>query len=91
MGVLCLHALIIINTGRKAEVGTFTPDYKTLQKVPIVDAAISYTCPYNDKLYILIFKNLLSVPSMKKYIIPPFVIREVRLHVNTIPKIHTIG
>ena len=60
------HALIIIYTGQKAEVGPFSPDYEVLKKVPIFDAAICYTCPHNDKIYILIVKYSLSVPSMKK-------------------------
>jgi hypothetical protein len=89
MVVVGRHALIISNTGRTAEVSPFTPDYEALQKVPIVDAAIQYMCPYDDKLYILIVRNALSVPSMKHNLVPPFIVREAGVQVNSTPKIHT--
>ena len=66
MAVVGQQALIISNIGRKSEVSPFAPDYKALQKVPIVDVAISYTCPYNHNICILIVKDLLIVPSLKK-------------------------
>ena len=76
MVVVGRNALIISNTGRTTEVSHFTPDYEALQRVPIVDAALSYMCPYTDRQYVLIVRDALSVPSMKHNLILPFVIRE---------------
>jgi hypothetical protein len=100
MVVVGRHALVLSNTGRTAEVSPFTPDYDALQKVPIVDAAILYVCPYTNNLYVLItrtytnnlyvliMRNALSVPSMKHNLIPPFIMREAGIQVNSTPKIH---
>ena len=88
MVVVGRHASIVSDTGRTAEVSPFTPDYEALQKVPIVDAAILYLCPYSDKSYLLIVRNALSVPSMKHNLIPPFILREAGVHVHSTPKIH---
>jgi hypothetical protein len=87
MVVVGRHALIVSTSGKTAEVSPFTPDYEALQKVPIVDAAIAYTCPCTNKEYILIVRDALSVPSMKNNLIPPFIMREAGLHVETTPKI----
>jgi hypothetical protein len=89
MVVVGRHVLIISNTDRTAEVSPFTPDYDALQKVPIVDAAILYTCPYTDHQHILIVRDALSVPSMIHNLIPLFVMREAGVRVNATPKIHT--
>ena len=43
MVVVGKHAAIINDTGRK--VSPFTPDYESLSKVLIVDAAVTYDCP----------------------------------------------
>ena len=45
MVVLGKHCVVIENTGRVAQVNPFTPDYKALERVPIVDAAVLYVCP----------------------------------------------
>ena len=47
MVVVGKHAAIINDTGRRAEVSPFTPDYESLSKVPIVDAAIMYDLPHS--------------------------------------------
>ena len=62
MVVVGRHALVVSDTGRTAEVNPFTPDYEALQQVPIVDAAICYTCPYTDSQYYFIVRNALLVP-----------------------------
>jgi hypothetical protein len=88
MVVVGRHALVLSNTGRTAEVSPFTPDYDALQKVPIIYAVIIYVCTYTDNLYVLIMRNALSVPSMKHNRIPPFIMREAGIQVNSTPKIH---
>lgn len=54
MCVIGRHAVIIKNSGRHAEVNAFSPNIESLHKVPIVDAAIAYDCPYTCKCYILV-------------------------------------
>ena len=55
------HSVILSYSGRHAEVNAFTPDLDKLHRVPIVDAAIAYDCPYSMKTYILIGRNVLHV------------------------------
>ena len=45
---------IVNRSGRHAEVNAFSPDLESLQRVPIIDAAIAYDCPYSMKTFILI-------------------------------------
>ena len=40
------HSLIIEDTGETATVSPFTPDYKSLTEVKIVDAALHYLCQH---------------------------------------------
>ena len=65
----------------------FTPDYQSIQ-IPIVDAAIQYNCPYSGVSYILVIRNTLHVPSMRKNSLPPFILREAGVRVSDTPKIH---
>ena len=87
MPVVGKHAYIIAETGKKVDVSPFTPDYKLLT-VPLVDATIKYDNPYNGKSCILVLRNALYVPSMDNNLIPPFMLREMGVTVNDIPKIH---
>ena len=91
MAAVGRQALIISDIGRKWEVSPFTPDYEALKQLPIFYATISYTCTYNYNLYIIIFKDEMSLTSTKNNIIPLFIMRETGVYVNTTPKIHTIG
>ena len=43
MVVVCEHALAIAHTGKTVEVQPFSPDYKTMESVPIVDAVVKWT------------------------------------------------
>ena len=81
------HAYIIAETGKKVDVSPFTPDYKPLT-VPLVDAMVKYDNPYNGKTYILVLRHALYVPSMEHNLIPPFMLREMGVIVNDVPKIH---
>ena len=87
MVVVGKHVAIVNDTGRRAEVSPFTPDYEALSKVPIVDAAIRYDCPYSGETYLLIVRNALSVPAMDHNLIPPFIMREAGVDVQCFPKI----
>ena len=88
MVVVGKHAAIIAETGKTADVRPFSPNYDSLEEVKIVDAAIKWTCPYNDIDYILVFKNALYVPSMENNLVPPFIMREAGIEVCDTPKIH---
>ena len=87
MPVVGKHAYIIAETGKKVDVSPFTPDYKPLT-VPLVDATMKYDNPYNGKSCILVLRNALYVPSMDNNLIPPFMLREMGVTVNDVPKIH---
>ena len=87
MTVVGKHAYIIADTGKKVDVSPFTPDYKPLT-VPLVDATVRYDNPYNRKSYILVLRNALHVLSMENNLIPPFMLREMGVTVNDVPKIH---
>ena len=87
MPVVGKHAYIISETGKKVDVSPFTPDYKPLT-VPLVDAMVKYDNPYDGKTYILVLRNALHVPSMDHNLIPPFMLREIGVTVNDVPKIH---
>ena len=87
MLVVGKHAYIIDKTGKKVDVSPFTPDYKLLT-VPLVDATVEYDNPYDGKIYILVLRISLYVPSMDHNLIPPFMLREMGVTVNDVPKIH---
>ena len=79
------NTTIINDTGRTVEVSPFTPDYSSLQNVPVVDAAIGYDCEYTGESYLLVVMNAISVPSMDHNLIPPFIMREAGIDVRTTP------
>ena len=87
MPVVGKHAYIIAETSKKVDVSPFTPDYQPLT-VPLVDTTVRYDNPYNGKSYILVLRNELYVPSMDNNLIPPFMLREMGVTVNDVPKIH---
>ena len=87
MPVVGRHSYVISDTGRIADVSPFTPDYDSM-KIKIVDAAIQYDCPYQGTPHILVVRNALYVPSMRNNLLPPFILRQVGIEVNDVPKIH---
>ena len=87
MPVVEKHAYIIAKTGKKVDVSPFTPDYQPLT-VPLVDAMARYDNPHNGKSYILVLWNALYVLSMDNNLIPPFMLREMGVTMNDVPKIH---
>ena len=52
MAVIGKQAYILAETGKRAEVNTFTPTCMSI-KAPIVDAALQYDSPYDGKGCIL--------------------------------------
>ena len=53
-----------------------------------MDATVKYDNPYDGKTYKLVLRNTLHVPSMDHNLIPPFMLREMGVTVNDVPKIH---
>ena len=88
MIVLGKHCFIISYSGKYIDVNAFADAVGSLAQVPIVDAAISYDCPYSHRSWLLIVRNVLYVESMNTNLIPPFILREAGLIVNDKPKIH---
>eukprot|EP00957_Ditylum_brightwellii_P077907 5921520-Ditylum_brightwellii.AAC.1 len=87
MPVMGRDALVVSDTGRVVEVNPFAPDYDAM-KVKLVDAALKYDFPHEDKSYILLVRNALHVLSMDHNLMPPFILREAGTTVNKTPKIH---
>ena len=87
MPVIGKHAYIIAEPDKKVDVSPFTPAYQPL-RVPLVDATVRYDNPYNGKSYILVLWNALHVPLMDNNLIPPFILREMGVTMNDVPKIH---
>ena len=81
-----MHAYILNYTGRTAEVSPFTSSYGDLKNVPIVDAIIPYDCLYHGGTYLLVCHIALFVILMTQNLIPPFILREIYIIVNNVPK-----
>ena len=71
MPVVGSGALVLVDHLRTCEVSPYCPDYEPM-KVPLVDAAVRYDCPFDGRVYILLIQNALYVPSMDYNLLPPF-------------------
>ena len=95
MILLGKRCFVFESTGKTCNVSPFDPALGTALDAPIVDAAITYNCPFTLETYILIIHNALYIPFMEYNLILPFIMREGDLIVNNIPKMHcenpTIG
>ncbi len=89
MVVVGKQATDVGDTGKKVDVGKFSNDCSKLESNPIVDAAVAYDCPFLMKTYILKLSNTFYVKSMEYNLILPFIIQEVGLKVNNVPRIQT--
>ena len=89
MVVLGKHCFVFDTVhDRTCDVEPFDKTLGVARKIPIVDAALAYDCPYTHRTYLLIVRNALYVPSMTNNLLPPFILREAGLEVNDVPKIH---
>jgi hypothetical protein len=86
MPVVGSGALVLVEHNRTCEVSPYSPDYEPM-KVPMVDAAVRYDCPFDGRVYILLIRNALYVRSMDYNLLPPFMMREAGLIVKDVPKI----
>ena len=75
------YCFIISKYGKEDIVDAFADQVRTIT-VPIINYAVLYDCTLYQTTYILIARNILSVPPMDHNLIPPFILREAGLTVN---------
>ena len=75
MVVFGKNCYVIGLTGETMDVCPFTTEYKSFNKVPLVDAALMCKFEYTNKECLIIVRNALYVPSMDINLIPPFIVR----------------
>ena len=80
------NARILSYTGKHVNVWGFTKALGSKSKVPIVNAAVTYTCEYTGESIVLLINNALYFEDMKHNLIPPFMIRLAGAEVNECPK-----
>lgn len=80
------NALILGGPQKTVSVSGFTKSLGIRKKVPIVNAAVLYTCDITGQTSILILHNALHFEEMESNLIPPFLMREAGLVVNECPK-----
>ena len=89
MVVLGKHCCVFDSiNGKSCDVEPFDPSIGTARKVPIVDGAIAYNCPFTHVTYLLIVRNALHIPTMENNLIPPFILQEAGIQCNDTAKIH---
>ena len=79
MVVIDAQGTIIQQTGRYADVNAFSSDVGTMSRVPIVDAAVAYDCPFSGQTTLMVARNALYVDIMDHNLVPPFIMREAGL------------
>ena len=89
MVVLGAHAFLFESKNRTCNVQPFDPIQGTASKIPIVDGAVVYECPYTGEIYVLIVRNALHIPQLRNNLIPPFVLRATGVTLNETPKIYS--
>ena len=88
MCVFGKNFIVILIMGRIVDLKAFATKVGGLNEVPIVDVIIAYDCPRSRRMFYLVPQNVLYVESMENNLISSFILREVGLRVNDIPKIH---
>ena len=87
IAVVVSQCAIINCTGLHVNVAAYST-YLTCKIIEIVDAAITYDCPYTLDTTLLVIRNALYIPEMNHNLISPFILREVGIQVDEIPKLH---
>lgn len=84
--VVGINAKILSYTDKHVNVWGFSKTLGSRSKVPVVNAAITYTCEYSGESIVLLVNNALYFEEMKHNLIPPFMIRLAGAEVNECPK-----
>ena len=82
------NCLVIETLDKTVDVRGFTSSLGTCT-VPLVNAALLYTCAYTGEKFILIIYNALYVPDMEHNLLPPFMMRLAGLELDEKPKFLT--
>ena len=86
MAVVGRERVALDDTGQTCTANAFTESAGKLEKVPIVDVAVAYDCPFQAKTYILLLRNCLHIPEIKHNLLPPFIVREAGHILDECPK-----
>jgi hypothetical protein len=73
MPVVGSGAHVLVDHNRTCEISPYSPDYEPMQ-VPLMDAAVRYD--RDGRVYILLIRNALYVPSLDHNLLPSFMIGE---------------
>ena len=84
--VVGINSKILSHTGKYVNVWGFSKALGSKSKVPVVNAAVTYTCEYTGESVVLLINNALYFEDMKHNLIPPFMIRLSGAEVNECPK-----
>lgn len=86
--VVGYNAYVWRDTGKTVNVGGFTKSLGQMNAVAVVDAIVTYECPYSAKCYLLVVHNALYVGENEDCYLPPFLLREAGIEVCTVAKKH---
>jgi len=71
---------------KEVTVSGFTDSLGNLTKVPVVQAAVIYDCPYTGKELVIHINNALYIKDMSINLVPPFMMRLCGINVDECPK-----
>jgi len=80
--------LILQSSGDTVTVEPFSSSCNVVPDVEICSLAVAYDCPTLFHTYILIFHQVLYIPSMRVHLINPFQLRDQGIEVNEVPLLH---
>jgi hypothetical protein len=86
MAVAGADCTIIAKSGNYADITPFSEDLPMMKMVEIFDAMMAYDDPISHTTYLLVMRNVLSIPSMGHNLILPFLICEAGLALDEMPK-----
>jgi hypothetical protein len=75
---------VLVDNNRTCGDSPYSPDYEPME-VPLVDAAVRYD--RDGRVYVLLIRNALYVPSLEYNLLPPFMMTEAGVIVRDTPKI----
>jgi hypothetical protein len=84
MPVVGSGAHVLVDHNRTCEVSPYSADDEPME-VPLVGAVVRYDS--DGRVYILLIRNALHVPSLDHNLLPPFLMREAGLIVKDTPKL----
>jgi hypothetical protein len=84
MPVVGSGAHVLLDHNKTCEVSPYSTDYEPME-VPLVDSTVRYDS--DGRVYILLIRNALYVPSLDHNLLPPFMMREAGVIVKDTPKI----